>query len=187
METNPPIILSKRLQLVPMPVEFLQSSIEGKRVAAEQILDLSIAPDWFQEQRLMKLRLEQLVSKPGFQPWCLRAIALSEEQIMVGHIGFHTPPGAEYLRDIASQGVEFGYTIYAPFRRLGYAREACEALMDWAYRKMQVSEFVVTISPENISSKRIAEGFGFNRVGSHIDEEDGLEEIYKLDYARRSI
>jgi len=105
---------------------------------------------------------------------------------MVGHIGFHTQPGPEYLRDISPNGVEYGYTVYGPFRRQGYAREACEALMKWAYEKEGVREFVVTISPENIASRGLAEGFGFEQVGSHIDEEDGLEYIYKLDYGKLS-
>jgi L-amino acid N-acyltransferase YncA len=50
--------------------------------------------------------------------------------------------------------------------------------MKWAYEAEGVREFVATISPGNIASRRLAEGFGFEQVGSHIDEEDGLEYIY---------
>lgn len=35
-------------------------------------------------------------------------------QQMIGHIGFHTQPGAPYLQEIAPAGVEFGYTVYEP-------------------------------------------------------------------------
>jgi len=45
-----------------------------------------------------------------------------------------------------------------------------------------VNEFVVTISPENVASRCLAESFGFIQVGMHMDEVDGLEEIFKLDY-----
>jgi len=41
---------------------------------------------------------------------------------------------------------------------------------------------VVSIRPDNIPSRRLAERFGFNRIGSHIDDEDGLEDIYELRY-----
>jgi L-amino acid N-acyltransferase YncA len=57
--------------------------------------------------------------------------------------------------------------------------------MKWAYEVEGVREFVVTISPENVASRGLAEGFGFEQVGSHIDEEDGLEYIYRLDYGER--
>ena len=185
MEGNAVVILSKRLSLISLSPDFLQVSLDKNHSAAENLLGLSIPPDWFQEQALIELRLEQLQNEPAFQPWCLRAIGLRQQRIMVGHIGFHTQPGAEYLHDIASKWVEYGYTIYAPFRRQGHAREACEALMKWAYEEQEVTEFVVTVSPENIASIRLAEEFGFERVGSHIDEQDGLEDIYRLDYRER--
>ncbi|MDX1520384.1 MAG: GNAT family protein [Anaerolineae bacterium] len=185
MQNKTPVILSNRLKLIPLPADFLQLSLDNNQAEAERMLGLSIPPDWFQEQALIKLRLEKLQNEPAFQPWCLRAIALRQEQQMAGHIGFHAQPGAEYLRQFALTGVEYGYTIYPPFRRQGYAREACKALMKWAYEEQNVTEFVVTISPDNIASRRLADGFGFEQVGSHIDEEDGLEYIYTLTYGER--
>lgn len=103
---------------------------------------------------------------------------------MVGHLGFHTPPDPDYLREFAPGAVEFGYSVYAPFRRQGYAREACAALMQWAFEQHQVKRFVVTIQPNNIASVRLAETFGFRRIGSHVDEVDGLEDIYLLEYGK---
>ena len=179
------IISSRRLELIPLPATFLQASLDRDCAAAERLLGLSIPAEWFDEGRWIRRRLEQLQLDPDLQRWLIRAIGLRQERQMVGHIGFHTGPRPEYLRDIAPEGVEYGYTVYGPFRRRGYAREACEALMKWAYEVEGVREFVVTISPENIASRGLAEGFGFEQVGSHIDEEDGLEYIYRLDYGER--
>ncbi|MBA2345181.1 MAG: GNAT family N-acetyltransferase [Rubrobacter sp.] len=100
---------------------------------------------------------------------------------MIGHVGFHDRPGAEYLRDLAPGGVEFGYSIFPPFRGRGFATEACAALMGWASREHNVKRFVVSISPENAPSMRIAAHFGFRKIGSHIDEEDGHEDILLLE------
>lgn len=180
------VIFSRRLSLMPLSQEFLQLSLDGNHAGVEQLLGLSIPPDWFEERALIELRLEQLQSDPAYQPWSLRAIALAGRRIMVGHFGFHRRPAAEYLRGITSTGVEFGYTVYAPFRRQGYAREACEAMMRWAYQEHEVTDFVVTIGPKNIPSIRLAEGMGFELVGWHLDEEDGPENIYRLDYRKRS-
>ena len=179
---NSSIISSERLDLIPLTPAFLQASLQGTSTTAESLLGLSIPSEWFQEQTLMKLRLAQLQQNSALQPWLLRAIALHHQPLMVGHIGFHTQPGAEYLRELAPGGVEYGYTVFTSFRRQGYAREACEALMRWAYQEHNVTRFVVSIRPDNIPSRRLAERFGFNRIGSHIDDEDGLEDIYELRY-----
>jgi RimJ/RimL family protein N-acetyltransferase len=124
-------------------------------------------------------RLAQLLADPSMQPWLLRAIGLRHTGTMVGHIGFHARPGADYLRELAPGGVEFGYTIFAPFRRRGYAREACRALMDWARREHGVTRFVVSIGPTNVASIALAQQLGFRRIGSHIDEVDGPEQIFE--------
>lgn len=140
MEKTSAIISSERLDFISLSPTFLEVSLRGDSTSAEQHLGLSIPPDWFQEQALMQLRLEQLQAQPLLQPWLLRAIGLRGQHVMVGHLGFHTQPDPDYLREFAAGGVEFGYTTYAPFRRQGYAREACAALMQWASEQHQVSD-----------------------------------------------
>ncbi len=96
---------------------------------------------------------------------------------MVGHIGFHTAPDAEYLRPCVPGGVEFGFTVFPTFRRQGYAREASVALMRWARQTQGVRGFAMTIRPDNHPSQALAAQLGFVRIGSHIDDVDGLEDI----------
>lgn len=182
MESSDTVISSGRLNLVLLTPEVLRLSLEGNTEAVQGLLEFSVPEDWYQQQTLIRLRLQQINNNPAYQPWSTRAIVLRDERQMVGTIGFHTPPGAAYLHPYAPDGVEFGYTVFPPFQRRGYAREACLALMGWAYDEHQVTEFVVTISPENTPSLRLAENLGFRKVGSHIDEEDGLEEIFRLDF-----
>ena len=50
--------------------------------------------------------------------------------------------------------------------------------MAWA-QQQGVKRFVLSISPQNQPSLRIAAHFGFVKIGEQIDEEDGLEEIYE--------
>lgn len=176
-------IESERLTLISMPPVFLEVCLAGDQATASRLLDLIIPSDWFAEQRLMKLRLAQLQRDPNLQPWLLRAIGLRQERRMIGHIGFHTYPDPDYLQALAPGGVEFGYTVFAPFRQRGYATEACAAMMTWANREYGVPRFVVTISPDNLPSLRIAQHFGFRKVGTHIDEEDGPEDIFVREVA----
>src|SRR5215510_15899740 len=180
--TTTPIISSERLDLISLPAAFLEASLQGQVTTAESLLGLAIPSEWFQEQALIKIRLTQLQQNAALQPWLLRGIALRHQSLMVGHIGFHTQPGADYLRELAPGGIEYGYTVFSAFRRQGYAREACEALMQWAYQEHRVTRFVVSIRPDNLPSRRLAEGLGFKPIGPHIDEEDGLEDIYGVHY-----
>lgn len=176
-------IASDRLVLVSMTPAFLEACLAGEKARASGMLGLEVPEDWLRARGLMRLRLDQMRLDPSLEPWLLRAIGLRGEWTMIGHIGFHDRPGATYLRDLAPGGVEFGYSIFPPFRRQGYATEACGALMDWAYREHHVMRFVVSISPENLPSLRIAGRFGFRKVGSHVDEEDGPEDILVRDVA----
>jgi [ribosomal protein S5]-alanine N-acetyltransferase len=175
-------IATERLDLIPLPPAFLAASLAGDRRRAARLLGLAIPADWFGETWLMRLRLEQLARNPALAPWLLRAIGLRAARQMVGHIGFHTAPGADYLKDLAPGGVEFGYTVYPPYRRQGLAREAAAGLMHWAHTTRAVEHFVLSISPDNTPSLRLAAALGFKKVGSHVDEDDGVEDIYERSF-----
>lgn len=104
-------------------------------------------------------------------------MVLRSECRMIGHTGFHARPAGIRTDPLLPASVEFGYVVFEKDRRQGYAREACSALMEWAYRQHGVTRFVVSISPANMASLALARGLGFERIGCHIDEEDGLEDI----------
>jgi [ribosomal protein S5]-alanine N-acetyltransferase len=38
---------------------------------------------------------------------------------------------------------------------------------------------VLSISPDNTPSLRLAAALGFKKIGSHVDEDDGVEDIYE--------
>lgn len=183
MQSSSATIQSSRLDLIPMSPAFFEASLTGDLATAGQLLGAVVPPDWLAETGLMRIRLDQLRAEPSLQPWLVRAMVLRKEQQMIGHIGFHSRPGADYLSELAPGGVEFGYTVFPSFRRQGYAREAAEALMAWAHREHRVTRFVVTISPDNLPSLGLAQQFGFKQIGSHIDEEDGPEDIFLLQLA----
>jgi ribosomal-protein-alanine N-acetyltransferase len=175
----PHSIRSARLDLIPLTPEFLRASLAGDLPLAGRLVGLSLPEDWMNDDPPLALRLRQLDEDPSLQPWLLRAIGLRDRGVMVGHIGFHTRPGADYLVELSPGGVEFGYTVFPAFRRRGFAREASEALMAWAAEAHRVSRFVVSISPNNIASQSLAAQLGFRRIGSHMDEVDGYEEIFE--------
>jgi len=182
MSPNIDLIRSDHLDLVLLASKSLRLSLDEDSEALAHIINADIHPDWFKKKELIALRYQQIIRTPEYQPWSLQAIILRKERKMIGHIGFHTQPGATYLRSFAANGIEYGFTIFPDFRRNGYATEASVALMTWACKQHLVFEFILTINPDNIPTLKLAQRLGFKKIGSHMDETDGMEDIYKLDY-----
>jgi RimJ/RimL family protein N-acetyltransferase len=174
------LIQSPRLDLVTLSPDTIRASLASNTVEAERLLGASLPADWPDCADLLNLRLSQMEKDASYEPWSLRAMVLRDERVMVGHIGFHTAPGADYLEPYSPGAVEFGYTVYSPYCRRGYAREASLAMMGWAEQVHGIRKFIVSIRPDNIASQALAAQLGFVRIGSHIDEVDGLEEILEL-------
>jgi [ribosomal protein S5]-alanine N-acetyltransferase len=176
------VICADRLDLVLLSAEVLRLTLARDVAEVERRLGFSVPLEWYDEDDFVRLRLGQIVEDPDYLPWSVRAMSLRDERLMVGYIGCHTKPADPYLKDHAPGGVEFGFEVFAPYRRRGYAREAATALMRWAHDDHGIAEFVVSISPANTPSLRLAAALGFEKVGSHIDEVDGLEDIFRLTY-----
>ena len=163
-----------------MTSAFLQASLEGNLVEASHLIGLALPDAWPDSVEVLTLRQKQLDADPELQPWLLRAIALRDRRELIGHIGFHTAPGAPYLDPWCPGGVEFGFTVFPPHRRKGYAREASKALIHWALEVHGVERFVLSVSPANHASQALAASLGFLRIGEHEDELDGVEDVLCL-------
>lgn len=163
----------------------LRASLAGDIAAASRLLGANLPANWPDCPSLLELRMQQMEVEPAYEPWSLRAVVLRSERAMVGHIGFHTAPGAEYLAPYCPGGVEFGFTVFEPYRRRGYAREASLALIEWAASVHNQQTFVVSIRPDNAASLSLAAQLGFVKIGHHIDEVDGWEDIFELRRQRK--
>jgi len=165
-------IRSARLDLVSLAPEFLDAALAGDSVEASRLLGARVPDDWPDLRDTQQLFLERLRGDPALAPWSLRAIVLREERRMVGHIGCHAPATPD--------GVELAYTVFAPDRLRGFAREACRALMDWARRAHGVERFVLSIAPGNAASLALARSLGSARgvrtsLGLREQGDDGQE------------
>jgi RimJ/RimL family protein N-acetyltransferase len=176
------LITSPRLELVPFSLEFMQASLRHDTHACSQILGASVPPAWPEPdyRYVLDLRIGQLEADPALQPWLMRAMVDQETRTMVGDIGFHTAPAPEYLQPYSPNAVEFGFSVFPAYRRKGYAREAAKAMMQWAHEQHGITEFIMTIRPDNLPSQALAAQLGFVRIGSHVDEIDGVEDILEL-------
>jgi RimJ/RimL family protein N-acetyltransferase len=183
-DVDVPPIRSARLDLVSFSPELIRALLGGRRDEAEGELGLEL-PDEFPGddlESLLRRRLGQIEEDPGCRQWLVRALVLRKQRTIVGHAGFHGPPGSFGLDPGKA---ELGYTVFPPYRGRGYATEAAVALMDWA-RGEGVSQFVASIGPWNEPSLAIARKLGFVQTGEQWDEEDGRELVFELDRSPRS-
>jgi [ribosomal protein S5]-alanine N-acetyltransferase len=97
------------------------------------------------------------------------------ERRMVGRIGFHGPPQAGVA--------EIGYAVEPEERRRGYATEAIQAMMAWAFSTGDVVAIRAAASPHNSVSLRLLQTFGFEKSGSQWDDRDGHEDVYLVERA----
>ena len=167
-----PSIRTPRLDLVSMSIPFMRALVANDLDAAAREIGATVPATLNEDlQDFLRYRLAQLEVDPSILQWLGRAMVLADEtgaRRVIGSIGFHGAPDAEGR-------VEIGYRVEPAFRRRGFAREAVQAMFDWAAREHGISRFVASISPLNAPSLQLAAGFGFVQTGSHMDDIDGLE------------
>jgi RimJ/RimL family protein N-acetyltransferase len=174
-DSNIPVIASERLDLAWMSAAFIVASLDGRRDAAASLISASLPEDWPDEEARRRLaqRLEQMQRDPSEAPWLLRAMISRAAMEMVGALNFHGRPNAQGQ-------AKLGYTVFPAHRQRGYATEAALAMMGWARHEHEVHRFLLSISPDNAASLRVADKLGFRRIGVQMDEIDGEEYVFEL-------
>jgi RimJ/RimL family protein N-acetyltransferase len=145
---------SQRLNLIQQTREEVLAMIAG--LSPEQKKEVSA--DWL-------ARLDQ--AAPG-DPWMFGySVVQRETGSEIGHCGFKGPPSADGV-------VEIAYGIDPDHQRNGYATEAAEALVSFAFGSGQVRVVCAHTLPDAPASKRVLTKCGFRYIGEVIDPEDGL-------------
>ena len=65
---------------------------------------------------------------------------------------------------------EIGYGIGEEYRGYGYATEALETILEWAFDQPGVTTVAAETAPDNIASQRVLEKCGFLPTGIHGKE-----------------
>ncbi len=91
----------------------------------------------------------------------LFAVERKSDGKLVGHAGLF-----DYHREMSPSiegKPELGYIFAAEVHGQGIAREACDAVLDWADSTLDADEIVAIISPANQPSIKLAQRLGFER------------------------
>ena len=168
-------ISTPRLELVPFDPTALKHLVRGDRPQAQHILGIQL-PDEFptpgELAGFLPIQLHRMEAAPDRRGWMARLIVTRTDREMVGHCGFHGPP------DVIGRA-EIGYTVFTPFRGQGFAKEAAQALVQYAFARGETEVFA-TVSPANAPSLAVVRALGFIQVGTQEDEVDGLELVFAV-------
>lgn len=92
--------------------------------------------------------------------WWQRAIRARGGGGLIGDLGLHFHADAD---------VEIGITLAPAHQRRGYAREACEVMLDFVFGGLGKPRVVASVMPGNFRCMRLLEGLGMRRVDAPRD------------------
>ncbi|MGX6606563.1 GNAT family N-acetyltransferase [Micromonosporaceae bacterium Da 78-11] len=156
------------VQLSPVALTAL---LAGDLVAAGAEAGTALSPYLIDENWLWRIRLDQIRDDPAGADWIARAAVAEPAGVVVGHGGFHGPPDADGI-------VEVAYSVGPAHRRQGYARAMLRELLARVDADPRVTAVRASIRPDNVASRATIAGFGFRKVGEQWDPEDGLEDVF---------
>lgn len=117
-----------------------------------------LSPEW----------LALLGSLTTADPWTLGfALVLRNRDTHVGEAGFKGPPGSDGVAEIA-------YGVEPDYQGKGFATEAAQALVAYAFGSGRVRVLRAHTLPQPNASTRVLTKCGFRHIGEVIDPEDGL-------------
>ena len=163
-------IKTNRLLLTPSVPANLLALIESEERFA-QVTGVRAAEGlraFFVSDDVSRAWVEQLRSSVGPDPWQHGfAIIHRQSNEAIGSVGFKGPPDAHGM-------VEIAYGIVPVYQGQGYAGEAAEAAIGFAFADPSVRLIRAHTMPELNASTSILARCGFTHIGEVVDPEDGL-------------
>jgi RimJ/RimL family protein N-acetyltransferase len=137
--------------------------------ARQPELHAVVWPD--EDRRMLRYRIEALDADPGAAPYLVHAV-LDAAGRLAARIGCHAAP------DDRGE-VEIGYAVSADARGRGIGGWTVEAFLAWL-AGVGVRSVIASVRPDNEASLAILRRRGFVEYGSQIDDEDGLELLFRV-------
>ena len=155
------VLKSRRLTLVAAIADLVTADIEGISPLAA-MLNAQVPDNWppeLYELEPMKFALNQLAdpAEQGWSFWYLLSGA-GDERVALGICGFKGRPDEK-------GSVEIGYSVLSQFRNQGFASEAVQRLLTWAFSHQSVTEVCAETLPHLQQSIRVMKKNGFSHTG----------------------
>lgn len=159
----------ERLELVAGTLQLARAELEDRERLA-RLLDARVPESWppeFNNSETQQFTVERLTEGPDQAGWWCWYLVLRDDggsgRVLVGVCGFKGKPGADGT-------VEVGYSVLEEFQRSGYATEAVQGLLSWAFSQPEVTRVIAETLPPLTSSIRVLEKIGFSNIGEGSEE-----------------
>jgi ribosomal-protein-alanine N-acetyltransferase len=154
------VLYSPRMTLVAATTELVQADLAGCASLAAA-LEARVSDNWppdLYEIEPMKQALRRLAdpAEHGWSFWYL--LGSGEERDVLGICGFKGRPDA-------AGSVEIAYSVLPQYRNRGFASEAVERLLSWAFSHHNVVEVTAETLPHLQQSIRVMKKNGFSYRG----------------------
>lgn len=171
---------TQRLELLPCSLEVAQATLVKDKPLLEKLLTAYIPDDWYntEVQAFLPKYIELLQSDPSQLGYGVWLIIRTDDSTLVGNLGFGGKSDDETL--------EIGYEILAAYRDEGYATEAVEALIDFAFTQLAAKKIIAHSPIDNAASIRVLEKLGMQNVEKMKGTDTPGLEVYKWELTLES-
>jgi RimJ/RimL family protein N-acetyltransferase len=150
-----------RLRMIAANTQLVSADLQGRAALARE-LDIEVPANWppdLYDHQALKYALTEL-AEPSTRGWFFWYLQLREPAArqLIGICGFKGRPDAR-------GSVEIGYSILSQFRQRGFASEAVQGLVGWAFSHSTVSEVTAETFPYLSQSIGVLRKCGFRPAG----------------------
>ncbi|PAX52877.1 GNAT family N-acetyltransferase [Brunnivagina elsteri] len=150
---------TQRLELLPCSLEVAQATIDRDKTLLEKLLTAYVPDDWYETevQDFLPKYISMLKTDPSQLGYGVWLMIRTDDSTLLGDLGFGGKPQAV-------DTLEVGYEVLTPYRNQGYATEAVEALVNFAFTQLEAERIIAHTPEDNIGSIRVVEKLGMQNV-----------------------
>lgn len=180
----PSAIPTARLLLVPASATHLSAELDGGDALA-RVLGVRVPEEWppeLYDRATVEFSLVVAENTPPEDAcWLMYYLVLRDDEgrgpTAIGIAGFKGPP---------QEGmVEIGYSILDAYHRRGYATEAVNAFLRFAFGNPLVYEVMAETFPDLVASIGVLENCGFRLVGPGSDDGVIRFRVKRMEWEKR--
>ena len=128
---------TSRLELIPCTLEIAEVVATKNKSQLEKLLGVKVIDDWFAAEVLdfLPQYTQMLENDPEQLGWGVWLIIHIDDSTLIGDLGFGGKPDQQGT-------VEMGYEMLPAYRNQGYAFEAVQALVNFAFTHPELNRII---------------------------------------------
>ncbi|MDF5707357.1 MAG: GNAT family N-acetyltransferase [Nostoc sp. S4] len=151
--------MTQRLELLPCSLKVAQAVVTKNKSEVERLLGVRVPDEWYASEVLdfFPMYAQMLIDDPSQLGWGVWLMIHIVDNTLIGDLGFGGKPN--------EQGTtQMGYEVISAYRQQGFAFEAVEALVNFAFTQPELTR-IISHSPDNhVASLRILEKLGMQEI-----------------------